>query len=96
MPAYATLFLLTTLSSIGLPLMNGFVGEFLILNGAFRARAIYGVLAATGIRTVDVHRRRIDVTRRGFDRAECHKHVPVRHLVLLLFVSMKISRSFSS
>jgi NADH-quinone oxidoreductase subunit M len=37
MPAYATLFLIITLSSIGLPLLNGFVGEFLTLGGAFSA-----------------------------------------------------------
>ncbi len=49
MPVYATLFLLVTLSSIGLPLMNGFVGEFLILSGAFQAKAIYGVIAASGV-----------------------------------------------
>ncbi len=49
MPVYATLFVLITLSSIGLPLMNGFIGEFLVLSGAFRARALYGVLGATGV-----------------------------------------------
>ncbi len=49
MPIYATLFLLITLSSIGLPLMNGFVGEFLILSGAFQAKAIYGIIAASGV-----------------------------------------------
>jgi NADH-quinone oxidoreductase subunit M len=49
MPLYATLFLIITLSSIGLPLMNGFVGEFLILSGAFQAKSIYGILAATGV-----------------------------------------------
>jgi NADH-quinone oxidoreductase subunit M len=49
MPVYATLFLLITLSSIGLPLMNGFVGEFLILSGAFQAKAIYGIIAASGV-----------------------------------------------
>jgi NADH-quinone oxidoreductase subunit M len=49
MPVYATFFLVTTLSSVGLPLMNGFIGEFLVLSGAFQARAIYGVLAATGV-----------------------------------------------
>jgi NADH-quinone oxidoreductase subunit M len=46
---YATFFLIVTLSSIGLPLMNGFVGEFLILSGAFQAKAVYGVLAASGV-----------------------------------------------
>ncbi|MGH9581212.1 MAG: complex I subunit 4 family protein [Terriglobales bacterium] len=49
MPAYATLFLIITLSSIGLPLLNGFVGEFLILVGAFQAKTLWGVLAATGV-----------------------------------------------
>jgi NADH-quinone oxidoreductase subunit M len=37
------------LASVGLPLLNGFVGEFLVLSGAFQARAIYGILAATGV-----------------------------------------------
>src|SRR5208283_2417203 len=49
MPKYATFFLVTVLASVGLPLLNGFVGEFLVLSGAFRARPIYGVLAATGV-----------------------------------------------
>jgi NADH-quinone oxidoreductase subunit M len=49
MPVYATLFLIITLSSIGLPLMNGFVGEFLVLSGAFQAKMIYGILAASGV-----------------------------------------------
>ena len=49
MPVYATFFLIITLSSIGLPLMNGFVGEFLILTGSFQAKAIYGILAASGV-----------------------------------------------
>jgi NADH-quinone oxidoreductase subunit M len=49
MPVYATIFLFITLSSIGLPLMNGFVGEFLVLSGAFSAWTWYGVLATTGV-----------------------------------------------
>jgi NADH-quinone oxidoreductase subunit M len=49
MPMYATFFLFITLSSVGLPLLNGFVGEFLVLSGAFQARAVYGILAATGV-----------------------------------------------
>ncbi|HUS18025.1 MAG TPA: NADH-quinone oxidoreductase subunit M [Terriglobales bacterium] len=49
MPVYAMIFLLITLSSIGLPLMNGFVGEFLILSGAFQAKGLYGMLATTGV-----------------------------------------------
>ena len=49
MPVHAAFFLVITLSSIGLPLLNGFVGEFLILAGAFRAHAWWGALAATGV-----------------------------------------------
>jgi NADH-quinone oxidoreductase subunit M len=49
MPLYAALFLFMVLSSAGLPLLNGFVGEFLVMSGAFRARALYGILAATGV-----------------------------------------------
>src|SRR3954454_9952744 len=49
MPVYATFFLFIVLASVGLPLLNGFVGEFLVLSGAFQARAVYGILAATGV-----------------------------------------------
>ncbi len=49
MPVYATFFLVAVLSSVGLPLLNGFVGEFLVLSGAFQARMIYGILAASGV-----------------------------------------------
>jgi NADH-quinone oxidoreductase subunit M len=49
MPMYAAFFLFIVLASVGLPLLNGFVGEFLVLSGAFQARAIYGILGATGV-----------------------------------------------
>jgi NADH-quinone oxidoreductase subunit M len=49
MPLYAASFLLMALASAGLPLLNGFIGEFLVLNGAFQDKAIYGILGATGI-----------------------------------------------
>src|SRR2546422_5688176 len=49
MPVYAALFLFIVLSSVGLPLLNGFIGEFLVLSGAFRASASYGILGATGV-----------------------------------------------
>jgi NADH-quinone oxidoreductase subunit M len=48
-PVYAAFFLILTLASIGLPGMNGFVGEFLIILGGFAAKKWAGVLAATGI-----------------------------------------------
>ena len=49
MPVYAASYLAIVLASAGLPLMNGFIGEFLVLSGAFQARAVYGILAATGV-----------------------------------------------
>jgi len=49
MPVYATFFLFIVLASLGLPLLNGFIGEFLVLSGAFRDRAVYGILGATGV-----------------------------------------------
>ncbi|HEY2955887.1 MAG TPA: NADH-quinone oxidoreductase subunit M [Candidatus Eisenbacteria bacterium] len=49
LPVYAAIFLVVMLSSIGLPGTNGFVGEFLVLVGAFRARPVWAVFAATGV-----------------------------------------------
>jgi NADH-quinone oxidoreductase subunit M len=40
MPIYATIFVITTMSSIGLPFLNGFVGEFLIMVGMFGSSAL--------------------------------------------------------
>jgi NADH-quinone oxidoreductase subunit M len=49
MPVYATLFGIVTMSSIGLPALNGFVGEFLILLGAFLANPAVAVLSTLGV-----------------------------------------------
>jgi NADH-quinone oxidoreductase subunit M len=49
MPVYAASFLVIVLASGGLPLLNGFIGEFLVLSGAFQAKPIYGILGATGV-----------------------------------------------
>ena len=49
MPVFAAFFMVVTLSSIGLPGLNGFVGEFLILVGTFKANGLYAVIAATGV-----------------------------------------------
>jgi len=40
MPLYATIFVITTMSSIGLPFLNGFVGEFLIMIGMWRSQIL--------------------------------------------------------
>ena len=49
MPRLVAAFLIVTLSSIGLPGLNGFVGEFLILLGAFRYDPRLAAFAATGV-----------------------------------------------
>ena len=53
MPIFGTLTLIVTLSSMGLPGLNGFVGEFTILLGAFGSEAlgspVYAILAAVGV-----------------------------------------------
>jgi len=49
MPVFAIIFMIVTLSSIGLPGLNGFVGEFLILLGTFQTNKIYATIAATGV-----------------------------------------------
>jgi NADH-quinone oxidoreductase subunit M len=48
-PHLVAVFLIVTLSSIGLPGLNGFVGEFLILLGAFRWSPLAAAFAATGV-----------------------------------------------
>jgi NADH-quinone oxidoreductase subunit M len=49
MPKFATLFMIFTLGSVGLPGTSGFVGEFLALLGAFKVNTIVAALAATGV-----------------------------------------------
>ncbi len=49
MPVYSAIFLVVTLSSIGLPGTNGFVGEFLVLLGAFMTKFSWAAAAATGV-----------------------------------------------
>jgi NADH-quinone oxidoreductase subunit M len=49
MPNYAFVFAFAMLSSAGLPLLNGFVGEFTILQGAFQANRVWAAIAVLGI-----------------------------------------------
>jgi NADH-quinone oxidoreductase subunit M len=49
MPVYATIFMIMTMSSIGLPLLNGFIGEGMILMGAFQSFPWAAVVATLGI-----------------------------------------------
>jgi NADH-quinone oxidoreductase subunit M len=49
MPVFAAIFLLMTMSSIGLPALNGFVGEVLILQGTFVVSKVWAGIAGLGI-----------------------------------------------
>jgi len=49
MPLYAAIFLVMTMSSIGLPALNGFIGELLILQGVFLASKMWAAFAASGV-----------------------------------------------
>ncbi|MCH7865466.1 MAG: NADH-quinone oxidoreductase subunit M, partial [Proteobacteria bacterium] len=49
MPAYAFIFMLFMLASVGLPGTGGFIGEFLVLVGVFQVNPLVAVLAATGL-----------------------------------------------
>jgi NADH-quinone oxidoreductase subunit M len=49
MPRFSVVFLVVTLASIGLPGLNGFVGEWLSLLGAFRSNMLVGALATFGV-----------------------------------------------
>lgn len=53
MPVYSTIYLIVALSSLGLPLLNGFVGEFLILIGTFASKVpnakVFAIIGATGV-----------------------------------------------
>jgi NADH-quinone oxidoreductase subunit M len=49
MPRFGMLFLLFTMASIGLPSTSGFIGEFLVLTGAFQADTWVAAFATTGV-----------------------------------------------
>jgi len=49
MPFYAAVFMVVMLSSVGVPGLNGFVGEFLILIGAYQTAPAFAIFAAAGV-----------------------------------------------
>jgi NADH-quinone oxidoreductase subunit M len=49
MPVYAAVFMVMMLSSLGLPTLNGFIGEILILQGIFTVSKVWAAVAASGI-----------------------------------------------
>ncbi len=79
MPLYATFFMIIALSSLGLPTLNGFIGEFTILIGVFHHSWVWALFASTGIvlgaalPAVDVPAR---LLRRDHQRQEQGPHRP--------------------
>src|SRR5881397_2503812 len=49
MPVYATITLIIFLASMGLPLLNGFIGEFMILQGAYAANRVWAYWSVSGV-----------------------------------------------
>ncbi|MFQ3582138.1 MAG: NADH-quinone oxidoreductase subunit M [Chloracidobacterium sp.] len=49
MPAFSVMFMIATMASVGLPLLNGFVGEFIGLRGVFEANVVWAFWGTTGI-----------------------------------------------
>jgi NADH-quinone oxidoreductase subunit M len=49
MPLFTVFFIIAVLSSVGLPGLNGFIGEFLILSGTFITSPVAATFAATGV-----------------------------------------------
>ncbi len=49
MPVFAGLFVWLAMAAVGLPLLSGFIGEFLIFLGAFTAQHWFGIIAALGV-----------------------------------------------
>src|SRR6202011_4101163 len=49
MPNFAAVYLIVTLSSLGMPLLNGFIGEFTILRGVFEVNKTWAAWGVLGI-----------------------------------------------
>jgi NADH-quinone oxidoreductase subunit M len=80
-PWLATAFVVVTLSSVGLPGTNGFVGEFLILSGTFLSRIsaswAYAILASTGVVLGAVYMLKlVERVFFGTIRNEANRHLP--------------------
>ena len=49
MPSFAAIYLIVSLSSLGMPLLNGFIGEFTILQGAFQVSKAWAAWGSLGV-----------------------------------------------
>jgi len=89
MPIFATIFMIVTFSSIGLPGTNGFVGEFLILVGAYESELrVFAVFATTGVILAAVYMlwmfQRVMMGKVTNPKNEGLKDLSVRELVVML------------
>lgn len=48
-PWFTIMFVIVTMSSIAVPMTNGFIGEFMILLGSFQASPVFGIFAVSGV-----------------------------------------------
>ncbi|HKZ52092.1 MAG TPA: NADH-quinone oxidoreductase subunit M, partial [Candidatus Acidoferrales bacterium] len=49
MPVFAAIYMIISLASLGMPLLNGFIGEFVILQGAWQVNKMWAVFSVFGI-----------------------------------------------
>ena len=90
MPKYALFFMIFTLAALGLPGTSGFVGEFLVLVGAFQVNYLVAVLASTGVVLVAAYMLWLykRVVFGSIKNSELKKLVDVNKAELLMFVSL--------
>jgi len=89
MPVFATVFMIVTLSSVGLPGTNGFVGEFLVLLGAFEGGLrVFAVVATFGVILAAVYMlwmfQRVMMGKVTNPKNENLKDLSVRELAIML------------
>jgi NADH-quinone oxidoreductase subunit M len=76
MPRFAVLFWIALFSSIGLPGLNGFIGEYLLLQGLMSANFIYAALGATGIILGAIYMLRLSRGLLFGEVSEANRHLP--------------------
>lgn len=93
-PTYTAFFIFVSLSSIGLPGLNGFWGEFLVLIGTFQEKKIFAILGATGVVLSAVYLltgiKKVFFGEIKFPENERFKDLDTREWILLLCFSIPI------
>ena len=91
MPMFSGFFLLFAMASLGLPGLNNFVSEFLILVGVFRAHPVVGSLAFTSIVFTLIYV--LKLVQDSLSGPETHRHcrdITPRELVILLTLALAV------